>query len=281
MKKFPTITIILIFATLPVWGQAPNVDEDYRCTDLIHACVYEYEETGERELELQVGKPRGDVNCDDFKLWFMLTKEDPWPTPYWFAGDDEVFSDREDAETTCRWVLAPEHWEYLGDLERVGFQWFARGHTPRMLGKVNPADVFVPKPPEPEPEEDEEEYGKGGSSCSERCQIRSGVSDEWRSAPCPPGTDEAIEHAGHPIRCGEPPAVGNKPIRICTDTKRSEGCRDSVADVTVCDEECYEKEFSDLTREECKTRCDAYKANCKADIATIDFETVVIKTRCP
>ena len=62
------------------------IDENHRCTDLVHACLYEYEETGKRELELQVGKHRGDVVCDEFRLWFLMLRDDPMADPLLVRG---------------------------------------------------------------------------------------------------------------------------------------------------------------------------------------------------
>ena len=126
------------------------IDEDHRCTDLVHACLYEYEETGKRELELQVGKHRGDVVCDEFRLWFLMLRDDPWPTPYSFAGDNPDFTEQVDEETTCRWVLDPSLYEDLGTIDRVGFEWYPQWGTPRVLGKAILTNVTVPAPgPEP------------------------------------------------------------------------------------------------------------------------------------
>ena len=51
-----------------------------------------------------------------------------------------------DEETTCRWTLAPSLYEDLGTIERVGFEWYPRWGTPRVLGKAILTNVTVPAP---------------------------------------------------------------------------------------------------------------------------------------
>ena len=103
------------------------IDESHRCTVLIHAGLYEYEDSGKRELELQVGMHRRRTSyATDSRLWFMMLRDDPWPTPYSFAGDDPGFTEQADEETTCRSTLDPSLYEDLGTIERVGFECYPR-----------------------------------------------------------------------------------------------------------------------------------------------------------
>lgn len=234
MKGILMIPLVSVFAILPVLGQPPtdkdyrctepnpSIDENYRCTETPHACVYEFEATGERELELQVSKGYWHeyATCDDIRIWFrLITKEDPWGSKRWWAGDDKGYIDREETEAICRWVLDPESYESYEGYEQLGrlwFEWRPWGMSPRGLGKACPGEVVVPTPPELDLETDYDGEGGGsgggGGSC---CRVVGGG-----SIACPSDFDSEVqrlkeEHGVDTENDCDLKKVGVEPIKIC------------------------------------------------------------------
>ena len=133
-----------------------EVNDEHRCTDLVHACIYEYGETGERNLELQVGKRWPSVQCDDYKLWFKILEDHPWPTPYWMWSADMDVMLLEESESICRWSPDLTWIDNRGTLKSVGFEWFVKGHYPwGVVGRAELTSVTVPAPPEPRVEDED------------------------------------------------------------------------------------------------------------------------------